>query len=189
MTTYSIEINGRGGESVIGTITEEQYNFWVDQHEDATHNHLFNDPIQSDPDDETPNPVIDTEDPVYLGNWYELDDCTHVNACLLDHCQVTVQDDEGNMVWDSDEPDITSTDFVSTDDMEGFFFWGWSTEKGNFFSAEFDAEDFDPEKLRFYATKVNTDRFITKVIYDGQVLDNDGGDTIGKGYDYELIES
>lgn len=60
----------------------------------------------------------------------------------------------------------------------------WSAEKGTFFEGILSIDgDFDPAKLNFVTEEYpNGDDVITDVQYDGESIDNQGGDTNGKGY-------
>lgn len=186
---YEIEIYGYGAECVMGTLTEEQYKFWIDfadREDEALNSHLFWDPWS----DEEGNPVTDDEDPRFLGQWYELDDIVHSNGALYDNCTITVTDEDGNVVWETQDPDIEKTEFYDPDDMEGYFIKAWSSEKGCFFGSEIDTEKFDPKKLKIYASNIDCEVLIDAIMYDGEEVYNDtGGDTNGKGYGYLIYES
>lgn len=60
----------------------------------------------------------------------------------------------------------------------------YSSEKGGFFDAVIETVgDFDPKKLKFYITEYpNGEDIIDSISYDGEELENNGGDTNGKGY-------
>jgi hypothetical protein len=60
----------------------------------------------------------------------------------------------------------------------------YSSEKGGFFDGIIETTgDFDPKKLKFYLSEYdNGEETITSVEYDGVEIDNQGGDTNGKGY-------
>jgi hypothetical protein len=60
----------------------------------------------------------------------------------------------------------------------------WSAEKGTFFEGTISIDgDFDPSKLKFITEEYpNGDDVILDVQYDGESIDNMGGDTNGKGY-------
>lgn len=60
----------------------------------------------------------------------------------------------------------------------------YSSEKGTFFDGTITTfGDFDVNKLTIVTTEyMNGEDTITEVEYDGQTIDNDGGDTNGKGY-------
>jgi|SRR5210317_651953 hypothetical protein len=60
----------------------------------------------------------------------------------------------------------------------------YSSEKGGFFDGIIETVgDFDPKKLKIYTTEyLNGEDTITSIEYDGVDIDNQGGDTNGKGY-------
>ena len=60
----------------------------------------------------------------------------------------------------------------------------YSSEKGNFFNSVIETVgEFDLKKLKVYTTEyMNGEDTVTSVEYDGVEIDNDGGDTNGKGY-------
>jgi len=60
----------------------------------------------------------------------------------------------------------------------------YSSEKGSFFDAIIETVgEFDPKKLMFHCNEYpNGEDIIDGVSYDGQELENYGGDTNGKGY-------
>ena len=57
MATFEIEINGWGGEVVLGKISQEAYEFWSvrDDDDEELNNHLFWDAYG----DDEPNPITD----------------------------------------------------------------------------------------------------------------------------------
>lgn len=64
----------------------------------------------------------------------------------------------------------------------------WSAEKGTFFEAIIETYgEFDPKKLKIYTKEFpNGDDTISSIEYDGEDLDNHGGDTNGKGYSFHV---
>lgn len=60
----------------------------------------------------------------------------------------------------------------------------YSSEKGTFFEGIIETiGEFDPKKLKIYTTEfLNGEDTVTEVHYDGKEVDNNGGDTNGKGY-------
>lgn len=184
--TYEITINGYGGEVVLGKLTKEQYDFWVDkQDDDSMNSHLFWDPYEEDEG----NPVTDPDDPRFLGYWHDIDSIEHLNGAQVDMCYIEVNDDNGNLVWETEEPNIVSTETFDVDEQDpGYYFKGWTSEKGNFYIAEIETDKFDPAKLRFYASSVEGDTIISRVEYNGEELDYDMDGTTGKGQGFELYE-
>ncbi len=64
-------------------------------------------------------------------------------------------------------------------------FIGTSSEKGTFFEADLELKmPFDPSKLCLHYDEVDGNEIITSVSYDGEELNNDGGDTNGKSSDF-----
>ena len=64
----------------------------------------------------------------------------------------------------------------------------WSSEKGSFFDGIIETiGPFDPKKLKIYTTEfLNGDDTVMSIEYDGVDVDNQGGDTNGKGYSVHL---
>jgi hypothetical protein len=64
----------------------------------------------------------------------------------------------------------------------------WSAEKGTFFDGIIvTTGDFNPKKLKIYTSEyLNGDDTVQSIEYDGQEVDNAGGDTNGKGYSFSV---
>lgn len=187
MPMFTIEINGWGGEMVLGKVTKEAFEHWStkDQDDEGLSSHLFWDATS----DEDGNDVTDPDDLRFLGEWYEIDHIDHTNGAFEDMCHVLVKDEDGNEVWSTDEPAIESTSYSNPEDQDpGYYFKGWTSEKGNFFYADVSIDKFEPEKLKLYATEIDGDVIIDSVEYDGEELENEGGDTRGKGNGWEFYE-
>mgnify|MGYP001571730391 FL=1 len=60
----------------------------------------------------------------------------------------------------------------------------YSSEKGQFFDGVIETVgEFDPKKLKIYTLEyLNGEDTVSSVEYDGVEIDNNGGDTNGKGY-------
>tara|TARA_B100001057_G_scaffold379345_1_gene384851 strand:- start:2053 stop:3039 length:987 start_codon:yes stop_codon:yes gene_type:complete len=60
----------------------------------------------------------------------------------------------------------------------------WSAEKGTFFEGTIATKgEFDPIKLKINTCEyLNGDETLQSIEYDGEEIDNGGGDTTGKGY-------
>ena len=79
-------------------------------------------------------------------------------------------------MWDSQE-------CYASEDVE-YVAQFYSSEKGSFFDGIIETVgDFDPKKLVFRVSEYdNGEESITSIEYDGVDVDNQGGDTNGKGY-------
>lgn len=79
-------------------------------------------------------------------------------------------------------------DFVESDeDMDGegdYVVQMYSSEKGSFWDGIIETVgEFDPKKLRIVITEYpNGEDIVTSITYDGVEVENQGGDTNGKGY-------
>ena len=64
----------------------------------------------------------------------------------------------------------------------------WSAEKGTFFDSVIETVgEFDPKKLKIYTSEyLNGDDTVQSIEYDGNEIENSGGDTSGKGYSFHV---
>ena len=64
----------------------------------------------------------------------------------------------------------------------------YSAEKGTFFEGIIETVgEFDPKKLKIYTLEyLNGDDTVQSIEYDGNEVDNAGGDTNGKGYSFSV---
>jgi hypothetical protein len=70
------------------------------------------------------------------------------------------------------------------DEHDGYVAQFYSSEKGCFFDGVIETiGEFDPKKLKIFTTEfLNGEDTVTSIEYDGVEVDNNGGDTNGKGY-------
>jgi len=108
---------------------------------------------------------------------------THV-ADVIDYMSVSELSDQVDQETDGDIFIVDFNDADATPDDVKYICQMYSSEKGCFFEAIIETVgDFDPKKLKMYATEfLNGEDTITSIEYDGVELDNSGGDTNGKGY-------
>ena len=76
-----------------------------------------------------------------------------------------------------------STECYAPEDVE-YIAQMYSSEKGCFFDGVIETiGDFDPKKLKIHLSEYdNGEECINSIEYDGVDIDNEGGDTNGKGY-------
>lgn len=177
MKKYTINVYGYGCEITMGRLSEEQYKLISEADED------------------------DLYDVIYLdefGHWAEVDDIYH-NFAASTTSTLTVEDEDGNEVYKLDLEDNYDQDIVEYVDKyfpaeEANCLVCCSHEKGNFFSTEIEIEeDFDPSKLKIIIHEdlglhncYTYGDLIGEITYNGEELDNCGGDTIGKSFDIKL---
>jgi hypothetical protein len=84
--------------------------------------------------------------------------------------------------WDYDREIVSMG--VSEGEEGDYVMQFYSSEKGCFWEGIITTTGaFDPKKLMFRTTEYpNGEDILTEVEYDNEVVDNDGGDTNGKGY-------
>lgn len=194
MKYYRLYIYGYGGESILGSITEAQWEFWKDLEEIHLITHMIN-PHSEDDD----NPVWDCEDPRWLGDWFELDSILHTHGANPGSASIEITE-VSNTEWDAttlstvleytfwkefleqSDPKVTYDEEEIPQNVE-YVFCGQSHDKGCFGEYTIATEgDLDLSKLHFIVTELPTgDEVLELIDYDGQEVFNDGGDTNGKG--------
>ena len=142
MAIYDIQITGSGGEIVVGTLSQEAYEYWESQSDEELTNHLFNgaDDIQED-------------DERYIGNFYDTGDIAHTYGVNADDCKITVKDENGKDIYTSSNPTVTRNQIIDPKELDpGFYLKSLTYEKGMFFQAEIDTDKFD-KKMNYIFTE------------------------------------
>ena len=103
---------------------------------------------------------------------------------ILDGEDVSALNDR---VGEESDWDIEITDFGEPDEVSeqgDYVCQFYSSEKGTFFEGRFETVgEFDPKKLKFVINEYpNGEDIIDNVLYNEVDIENDGGDTNGKGY-------
>lgn len=209
MQYFRIMLNGYGGESVYGKITKEQYEFWNNEEkleelgfEDGLSEYMWD---RDEYNDRVP------EEAQFENEWYDQDDIEHSNGVTLDSARLVIDKiDSGEPyeakhledIWDGDVTTLIEEQDIETDenvldldefadkDGHNYVFYGMSVEKGNFFDAILelkDDEELDISKFNFGVCEMpNGDNILSDVTYNGEYLDNYGGDTNGKAMYMEV---
>lgn len=198
--TITIKIFGRGSDRGIGSITKAQYEYWSEHSDDL--GEAMNDNYDYD-ENETPE---DARLPYEYYNEY--DDAGFVSGPDEDSCGIAIIDSneetlfEGELytVLEAIHGEEDSSDAVEEEAemylnshclAPGYYVvWGQGG-KGTYFEGSIDiaeGEKFDPALLKFLTTDFDGQRIITTVEYNGESIDNSGGDWWGKWADYSVIE-
>ena len=202
---YRLSLTGYGGESAYMSISQEAHDYWK-EHEDELLDYMLDDDMEMEVPAEADFLLSPGED--YRQPWYEApSEYEHSYGVAYDSAYITVDevdsDDymsntvseviEGQDVSElvSNLEEETDYEFEGTDfeecyagkDVE-YIAQMYSSEKGGFFDGIIETHgEFDPKKLKFYCSEYdNGEETITEVEYDGITIDNQGGDTNGKGY-------
>jgi hypothetical protein len=187
---YRIEMSGFGGEIVLGVVPRETYDYFKANQIDVADYIADSDSYSNIPAE---------HQFAEGGAWFEVDNIIHESGVELNSsCVIQVTDADGDEVWSS-ALDIETLinagvtvnclgDFYVHEQPDGTaVFMGQSTEKGTFFAAEFSSDEpFDPANLSLGYFDVDGWDISAAISYEGEDLDNEGGDTIGKGNNYNF---
>jgi hypothetical protein len=172
MKKIEIKLYGYGGELTAGTLSDEQYEEFVD-----------NEDIQS----------LD---------WYEIDDLFHAHGCSPSGSKIQVIDSDGKVIYDDDiyelEYDVYDYKECYFTSEDTNIMLCYHSEKGVFFDGVIelgDNEEFDFDNLTLLLNDVivndNDDEVgyevISMVTYKGEEVDNLGEGTNGKSFDSHLF--
>lgn len=119
----------------------------------------------------------------------EVEDDDYASAHIAD---VVDGEDLADYIDEIQAEDDYETELVEMDccdeEQSDYMLQFWSAEKGGFFDGIIASKGpFDPKKLKIYTTEYfNGDDTVESISYDGEDVDNQGGDTNGKGYSVHL---
>lgn len=189
---FKVEMHGRGGEVVIGSISHEAYAFFeknkIDIEDYATNSDFFDDNDEI----EFPEDLM----PFEPGDWYDCDSVVHASGVYVDDMIIVVKNDNDEIVLD----DIDSSALKSMGGTieiyknvqlenrnEKFFFYGMTIEKGHFASFEIEDDQFDVKKLSIMCCKVPGGVIADEIKYGGEdAEDLDEKETYTQIEDFEL---
>ena len=199
---YRIEIRGYGGEYCLGAITKEQYEFWTnndimsilkgfDSAEEAFTDYIVEVGC-SEPDDGIP------EEARFEYSWYDHDEVYHLyganihNAWILIHevvedKEIEVLNEEVSKLVENSNSELKCSDYDWPEDAE-YLLESISSEKGTFFQCTLEIDHpIDLNRFTIHTQESwNEEEIIVGIDYASEDLENDGGDTNGKGYFFTL---
>ena len=183
--TYKVELWGYGGEYVMGTVDRKIYDYFR-QHRLSVPDYAWG----GDEFDDVPEDMR----PFEPGCWYDNDDMGHVSGVDRNSGTLQVTDENGEVVYQRELSDLDGCDvqlstfeevWVDEKPAGTVVYYGYSSEKGSFFEADIElTEPFDPEKLLLNISDFDGNEIVTGVEYNDEELDNNGGNTNGKGSDH-----
>jgi len=200
---YRIMLQGYGGESSYMGLTKEQYEFWNTLTEDEGDSEVVNYCIDEEYDGIEIDDAVDflkVEGEDYRQQWYESPtEIVHQWGGDFGNMNITIDEvdsaeydakhvrdvvnNEDIAVWCADNEIDHEMDCISEEEPD-YVFQFWSAEKGSFFDGIIETHGaFDPKKLKIYTNEYwNGDDVVENIEYNGVDIDNQGGDTNGKGY-------
>jgi hypothetical protein len=189
---YTIEIYSRGIDVGIGKVTKEQYEYWSERPAGD-----LDDVMNSNFDyeeNETPE-----EAKMEREYYNEYEDVFFGFGPDANYHEMTIKDENGNVVFEGDtsgyidaydpdyEVDLTDNgdqDYYSQYLEPGYYVQWCQGGKGLYYETDFEADTFDPLKIKFSVRETDYGEIITGISYDGEELYNNAGD-----YDIKSFEA
>ena len=197
---YRIVLSGYGAETTYTKISQEVHDYWAEKDDDELVEYSIS------PDEQDVESVgdflYDKKRDIYQ-LWYDNDGVVQSiwGAAKDTSCTLTVEQVVDNdygadiiKVIKDEEPLDFNEYTIENVEFEGKYpthvMEFSSVEKGTFFDVTIMLkESFNIEKLEFVAEEsISGDDFITGIKYNGDDLENWGGDTNGKGYFAQVYE-
>lgn len=207
---YRVSIRGYGGEFVFDNLDPLVYEYWKAVPNDLMIDYLI-DPEEYRLKHKVPADMDFLNDDDYDIGWHDMDALGHYNGASYSSAYIMIEQVE-NEEYAADvirEICDKSVSDLSESDCEEY--WGdfgyddqgeknpnlnfptieiASIEKGEFFSGLITTNhSLDLSKLEIWVTEMpGGDEIIDMIRYDGEIIDNDGGDVNGKSFMVNLYE-
>jgi hypothetical protein len=190
--TYTVSMWGYGGEKVMGTTTQEVWDYCMANQVDLSDIAWNSDACEEMNLDEDMLPFPP-------GSWYECDSMGHTNGVSRDSGTIQVCDENGNTIYEKsleecdgcdDSPELCCFDetWIGSRKAGEIVFVGSSNEKGTFFEGEIElTAPFEIEKLSLQYEEFDGEDIVSGLMYDGEDIDNNGGGTDGKSSDFNMV--
>jgi len=190
--TYTVSMWGYGGEKVMGTTTQEVWDYCMANQVDLSDIAWNSDACEEMNLDEDMLPFPP-------GSWYECDSMGHTNGVSRDSGTIQVCDENGNTIYEKsleecdgcdDSPELCCFDetWIGSRKAGEIVFVGSSNEKGTFFEGEIElTAPFEIEKLSLQYKEFDGEDIVSGLMYDGEDIDNNGGGTDGKSSDFNMV--
>jgi len=188
--TYKINMWGYGGEYVMGTVDRKIYDYFK-------HRRLDLGDFAWDSGYAEENNIPEEMWPFPPGSYYECDDMGHIHGVDRAAGTLQIDDEYGETVYQRELSDISGDEeddpqwgggeevWITSQPAGSVVFLGVSNEKGTFFEGDIPLNTpFDISKLTISYDEFDGNDIITGVEYDGESVDNYGGDTNGKSSDF-----
>jgi len=195
---FKFEFGPYGSESVVGTISELQYNYWI-KNEDRLGEYL--NVFDKDNKEVPANAQIQKD-------WFEIDDLAHANGPHLDdenNTNFTIIETDQNDVEISRQEYPFHTENLKHIKVEcigksfnhedtilknKFYFIGHGFEKGVYSTVELiktDSKELTLDKLKFHYTEINGYKILHEINYDKETY-SITGDTITNASEMEVFK-
>jgi len=185
---YRFTISRYGGETVMGTITREQYEYWKDRDDDLQEYVMGFDREAYEQEHNVP------EEARFSGDWYEQDNVEHICGGEVsdgNYLQIDEFDQDGNPIKNADgsfkmwEPIALGRESrekhgIKTNDYQQFdedhdsvinkcYFYGQAFNKGGWGNEDFVelAEELDTNKITLNCSEVQGTLMCSSISYEG----------------------
>jgi hypothetical protein len=192
--TYKLRLWGYGGEYVMGTVDRKIYDYFRERR-------LSVEEFAWDSDYAEENDIPEDMWPFTPGCWGDCDDMGHSWGVDRNCGTIQIDDENGETIYEKElgglsgngmddedpEPEWGGGDeiWIDSEPKGTVVFIGVSSEKGTFFEADLPLTmPFNPGKLILSYDEIDGNEIITSVSYDGEDLENYGGDTNGKSSEF-----
>jgi len=194
--TYKIRLWGYGGEYVMGEVDRKIYDYFKNRRLDISE-------YAWDGDYADNNNIPEDMQPFYSGSWHDCDGMGHCWGVDRSAGTIQVEDENGDVIYEKELDDVTGfgEDDENPDpewscgeeiwiDMKpegSVVFIGVSSEKGTFFEGNLELKSpFNPGKICLNYDEIDGNEIITSITYDGEDVENWGGDTTGKSTSFGM---
>lgn len=191
-TTYTLKLQGYGGEIVLGRVPNKVYDYFKNHGIDlAEYANSLKDRQN----------VPDEFQPFAPSEWYECDEIAHESGVEMDESGILeVTDEDGNIVWagaldaaaleDIGCDVVSGTDIYASDQKAGsVVFYGQQFEKGVFFEGTIELnEPFDITKVKFLCTDIEGWSICSGLEYNGILIDGEDFDTEDQNNHFAFIK-
>jgi hypothetical protein len=196
---YQISLWGYGGEVGYLSLNKKQYEYWESLAEDDNGevvNYIL-DPEDTEIEIDPEMDFLKHED--YHSQWYDAENlAVHQYGVDYSHARINVDElsngEYGSSITNTvidgkdltemvDENELVVEMGVDETEEPKYVMQVYNSEKGTFFDGIIETVgSFDPKKLKIYTTEYwNGDDTVSNIEYDGVDVEDNGGDTNGKG--------
>ncbi|CAB4133461.1 hypothetical protein UFOVP257_204 [uncultured Caudovirales phage] len=193
MKTFTIEIWSRGVDVGMGKITKAQYDYWSDEG-----SMYLGDALNDNFDyEENEAPEGAKLDRAYYN---EYDDIFYAWGPDMDYHTLKITDEDGNVIYEGEAYGLIQEHDEDHDfmyDGEEYFsniqepghYVSWCQGgKGLYFEGQFEDEEFDPKKLKFFNSETDYGDVLSGISYGGDDIENNAGDYDIKSFEASVYE-
>lgn len=190
--TYKIQIWGYGGEYIMGTVDRKIYDYFKSRRLNLSD-------FAWDSDYAEENNIPEDMWPFQPGSYYDCDNICHEHGVDRGAGTLQITDEQDQVIYerelgsisgfgdDEDEPQWGGGEeyWIGGQPPGTVVFFGVSSEKGTFFEGEIALKaPFNIARLELGYDEIDGNDIVNSVIYDGEQIDNWGGDTNSKGSEF-----